>query len=146
MTEAVQPDPHDALRAYMREQVKLTPSRKPSGYASVVAVLPEIRALKAKRRTDAEILAMFAEMGVKLSLATLRHYIQTALREAAGKKPVRRRGKTVAEPSAKAPPASAAHRASTGQTASSAAGPASEREHTRGSRAASGHRMTSQDL
>jgi len=48
MSEAADPDPHDALRAFLREQVRLAPSRKPTGYASVKAVLPEIKALKAK--------------------------------------------------------------------------------------------------
>ncbi|MDH2313903.1 hypothetical protein [Methylobacterium brachiatum] len=109
MTEAAEPDPHDELRAFLREQVRLTPSRKPSGYASVKAVLPEIRALKTRRRTDAEIQEMLARMGVRLSLATLRQYVQSATRELAGHKPARRRGKALARPPAKTSPASAQH-------------------------------------
>ncbi len=97
------------LRSFLREQVRLTPSRKPSGYASVKAVLPEIKALKAKRRTDAEIQEMLARMGVTLGLATLRQYIQNASRELAGHKPARRRGKAVAHPPATTSPAPAQH-------------------------------------
>ncbi|MCY1640694.1 hypothetical protein [Methylorubrum sp. SL192] len=107
MTEAAEPDPHDELRAFLREQVRLTPSRKPSGYASVKAVLPEIRALKTKRRTDAEIQEMLARMGVRLSIGTLRQYVQSATRELAGHKPGRRRVKAVAHLSTTTSPAPA---------------------------------------
>jgi hypothetical protein len=100
MAEVGEPDPHDELRAFLREQVALTPNRTPSGYDAIRAVLPEIRALKAKRRTDAEIRELLARMGVKLSLATLRQYTQKATREAAGHKPMRRRGKATAKPPA----------------------------------------------
>lgn len=93
MSEAGEPDPYDALRTFLREQVALSPSYKPSGYEAVRAVLPEIKALKAKRRTDAEIRELLMTKGFKLSLATLRQYIQNATRELAGHKPVRRRGK-----------------------------------------------------
>lgn len=97
MSEAGEPDPYEALRVFLREQVALSPSYKPSGYEAVKAVLPEIKALKAKRRTDAEIRELLLAKGIKLSLATLRQYIQNATRELAGHKPVRRRGKAAAK-------------------------------------------------
>lgn len=97
MSEAGEPDSYEALRVFLREQVALSPSYKPSGYEAVRAVLPEIKALKAKRRTDAEIRELLSTKGIKLSLATLRQYIQNATRELAGHKPARRRGKASAK-------------------------------------------------
>ena len=145
MDEAVEPDPFGELRAFLREEIRLAPSRKPSGYEAVKAVLPEIRELKAKCRTDAEIRELLARMGIKLSLATLRQYIQNATREIAGHKPVRRRGKARAKSPAKVPRAPAEHRPGR-QPRSTAArdrGPAQGRAPAS---PALGHRMSNKDL
>lgn len=144
MSEAAEPDPHDALRAFLREQVRLTPSRKPSGYASVKAVLPEIKALKAKCRTDAEIRALLREMGVTLSLATLRQYIQNATRELAGHKPARRRGKAVAYAPATTPSAPVQPRPAPLQPVA-ARDPLSTDGRASAARAV-GHRLSTKDL
>ena len=136
MAEGGEPDPHDELRAFLREQVALAPNRTPSGYDAIKAVLPEIRALKAKRRTDAEIRELLARMGVKLSLATLRQYTQKATREAAGHTPVRRRGKAAAKAPAGTAPVAAERR------------PESERPAQANTPAAAtvGHRLSTKDL
>ena len=146
MTEAAEPDPHDELRAFLREQVRLTPSRKPSGYASVRAVLPEIRALKAKLRTDAEIQEMLARMGVTLSLATLRQYIQSAVREQAGQSRVRRRGKAAAKSPARTEPIPPPQHSAPGQPTVAAGDTAPPRGHPPGAKAVVGHRLSTRDL
>jgi len=145
MTEAAEPDPHDELRVFLREQVRLTPSRKPSGYASVKAVLPEIRALKTRRRTDAEIQEMLARMGVRLIIGTLRQYVQSATRELAGHKPTRRRGRAVAHQPATTSPAPVQHQSALVPP------PAAAREPLpAGGRASTartvGHRLSTKDL
>jgi hypothetical protein len=145
MGEAVEPDPFSELRAFLREEIKLAPSRKPSAYEAVKAVLPEIKELKAKCKTDAEIRELLARMEVKLSIATLRQYIQTATRELAGHKPVRRRGKVQAKSPAKAPRVPAEHRP--GQQLRS--NTARDQGSTQGRAPASpalGHRMSNKDL
>ncbi|KIU26745.1 hypothetical protein SR39_31355 [Methylobacterium radiotolerans] len=147
MSEAAEPDPHDALRAFLREQVRLAPNRKPTGYASVKAVLPEIKALKAKCRTDAEIRALLIERGVTLSLATLQHYIKTATRELAGHKPVRRRGKPASQPAAETQRAPAQHRpAPLAQPTVPAPDPLPARGHAPASNAVVGHRLSTKHL
>jgi hypothetical protein len=146
MSEGAEPDPHDALRAFLREQVRLAPNRKPTGYASVKAVLPEIKALKAKCRTDAEIRALLIERGVTLSLATLQHYIKTATRELAGHKPVRRRGKAVAHAPAEPPRTPARHAPAPVQPTVAAPDPLPARGHTPASHAVVGHRLSTKHL
>lgn len=150
MSEAAEPDPHATLRAFLREQVRLAPSRKPSGYASVKAVLPEIRALKAKCRTDAEIQEMLAQKGVTLSLATLRQYIGSAARELAGHKSVRRRTKAAAKPAAAQPavetqPAPAQPRPAPVQE-TAARDPLPARGHAPVRHAVAGHRLSTKHL
>ena len=146
MSEAAEPDPHDELRAFLREQVRLAPDRKPSGYASVKAVLPEIKALKAKRRTDAEIQKLLALKGITLSLGTLSQYIGSATRELAGRKPVRRRGKAAAHAPAGTPPAPAQHRPAPVQPAIAPRDPAQARGPATASHAVVGHRLSTKDL
>ena len=146
MSKAAEPDPHDALRAFLREQVRLAPSRKPTGYATVKAVLPEIKALKAKCRTDAEIRELLIAKGVNLSLATLQHYIKTATRELAGDKPVRRRGKAAAPAPAGLPRALTHHRPVPVQPAIAAREPPPARGHAPASNAVVGHRLSTKDL
>ena len=145
MAEGVEPDPHDELRAFLREQVALTPNRTPSGYDAIKAVLPEIRALKAKRRTDAEIRELLARMGVKLSLATLRQYTQKATREAAGHTPVRRRGKAATRSPAGTAPVAAERRPEPERPASAGHDPRPARAHPPAS-ATVGHRLSTKDL
>lgn len=145
MGEAVEPDPFSKLRAFLREQIELAPSRKPSAYEAVKAVLPEIKELKAKCRTDAEIGEFLARMGVKLSVGTLRQYIQTATRELAGRKPVRRRGKAKAKSAAKAPRAPAEHRPGPQPRSAAERDPVPTRGHAPAS-SALGHRMSNKDL
>lgn len=145
MGEAVESDPYSELRAFLREEIKHAPSRKPTAYEAVKAVLPEIKELKAKCKTDAEIRELLARMGVKLSVATLRQYVQTATRELAGHKPVRRRGKAKAKAPAKPSRAPAEHRPGL-QPRSTAA---RDQVPVRGQSPASpalGHRMSNKDL
>ncbi len=144
MSEAAEPDPHDELRAFLREQVRLAPDRKPSGYASVKAVLPEIKALKAKRKTDAEIQKLLALKGITLSLGTLSQYIGSAARELAGRKPVRRRGKTDAP--TETPLALDQHRPAPVQPATTPRDPMQPRSPTPASHAVVGHRLSTKDL
>ena len=144
MSEAAEPDPHDELRAFLREQVRLAPDRKPSGYASVKAVLPEIKALKAKRKTDAEIQKLLALKGITLSLGTLSQYIGSAARELAGRKPVRRRGKAHAP--AGTPPAPAQRRLAPVQPAITPRDPVQPRSPAPASHAVVGHRLSTKDL
>ncbi|KOX42521.1 hypothetical protein ADL19_30240 [Streptomyces purpurogeneiscleroticus] len=147
MSEAAEPDPHEALRTFLREQVRLAPSRKPSGYASVKAVLPEIKALKARCRTDAEIQEFLALKGVRLSLATLRQYIGSAARELAGHRPVRRRGKPASQPAAETQRAPAPHRpAPVAQSAVAAPDPLPARGHAPASHPVVGHRLSTKHL
>lgn len=145
MTEAAEPDPHDELRVFLREQVRLTPSRKPSGYASVKAVLPEIKALKTRRRTDAEIQEMLARMGVRLSIGTLRVYVQSATRELAGHKPARRRGRAVAHPPATTSPAPAQHQSTLAHSPAAAREPLPAGGRASAARTV-GHRLSTKDL
>ena len=146
MNEAAEPDPHDALRAFLLEQVRLSPNRRPSGYASVRAVLPEIKALKAKCRTDAEIRELLIAKGITLSLATLQHYIKTATRELAGRKPVRRRGKARAPASAGIAPTPVRHEPVPARPATATREPPPARGHAAGANAAVGHRLSTKDL
>ncbi|GJE36042.1 hypothetical protein [Methylobacterium persicinum] len=145
MAEVGEPDPHDELRSFLREQVALTPKRTPSGYDAIKAVLPEIRALKAKRRTDAEIRELLARMGVKLSLATLRQYTQKATREAAGHTPVRRRGKAATRSPAGTAPLAAERRPELERPVSAGHDPRPAQAHTPAS-ATVGHRLSTKDL
>jgi hypothetical protein len=108
MGEAVEPDPYSELRGFLREQIKLAPSRKPSAYEAVKAVLPEIKELKAKRKTDAEVRELLERMDIKLSLGTFRQYVRNALKEAKGEPLKRTRGKAKAKPKVNAPPARSA--------------------------------------
>ena len=145
MAEVGEPDPHDELRAFLREQVALTPNRTPSGYDAIRAVLPEIRALKAKRWTDAEIRELLARMGVRLSLATLRQYTQKAAREAAGHEPMRRRGKVTAKPPAGTAPIASERQPEPARPVSGGRDP----RPTRGDASAAatvGHRLSTKDL
>ncbi|MBK3402339.1 hypothetical protein H0176_15385 [Methylorubrum populi] len=145
MGEAVEPDPFSELRAFLREQIELAPSRKPSAFEAVKAVLPEIKELKAKRRTDAEIGEFLARMGVKLSVGTLRQYIQNATRELAGRKPVRRRRKARAKSLARTSRAPAEHRPGPQPRATAERDPVPTRGHAPAS-SALGHRMSNKDL
>lgn len=139
MSEAVEPDPYDQLRAFLREQVALAPSRKPTGYEAVKAVLPEIKALKAKHRTDAEIREFLSRMGVTLSLATLRQYTQSATRELAGHKPpVRKRGKAISKPGSKPATGTGTRPASKGSVPPGASRPSGS--------AITGHTLDDSDL
>ncbi|MBP2506259.1 MULTISPECIES: hypothetical protein [Methylobacterium] len=145
MGEAVEPDPYSELRAFLREEIRLAPSRKPSAYEAVKAVLPEIKALKTKCKTDAEIRELLARKGVELSVATLRQYIQNATRELAGHKPVRRRGKAKAKSPAKPSRAPAEHRPGPQPRSTAARDQVPVRGHPPTS-AALGHRMSNKDL
>ncbi len=145
MGEAVEPDPYSELRAFLREQIELAPIRKPSAYEAVKAVLPEIKELKTRCRTDAEINEFLTRMGVVLSVGTLRQYIQTATRELAGRKPVRRRRKAKAKSPAKSPRAPADHRPGPQPRATAARDPVPTRGHAPAS-SALGHRMSNKDL
>ncbi|WP_238228934.1 hypothetical protein [Methylorubrum aminovorans] len=104
MGEAVEPDPYSELRGFLREQIELAPSRKPSAYEAVKAVLPEIKKLKAKGKTDAEVRELLERMGIKLSLGTFRQYVRNAVKEAKGESVKRTRGKAKAKPKGNAPP------------------------------------------
>ena len=64
------------LRAFLRAAAKRPPARGVSLYTRVKAAYPEILALRKARYTDKEIHALFLEKGVKISLGTLRQYIQ----------------------------------------------------------------------
>jgi hypothetical protein len=66
----------NGLRAFLRAAAKRAPARGVSLYARVKAAYPEILALRKARFTDKEIHALFLEKGVKISLGTLRQYIQ----------------------------------------------------------------------
>jgi hypothetical protein len=146
MGEAVEPDPYSDLRAFLREEIRLAPSRKPTAYEAVKAVLPEIKELKAKCKTDAEIRELLDRMGVKLSVATLRQYIQTATRELAGHKPpVRKRGKAKTNSATKTPRAPAEHRPDPQPRSTAARDQVPVRGHPPASPAL-GHRMSNKDL
>ncbi len=66
----------DDLRAFLRAAAKRPPARGVSLYTRVKAAYPEIMALRKARYTDKEIHALFLEKDVKISLGTLRQYIQ----------------------------------------------------------------------
>lgn len=104
MGEAVEPDLYSELRGFLREQIELAPSRKPSAYQSVKAVLPEIKKLKAKGKTDDEVRELFGRKSIKLSLGTFRQYVRNALKEAKGEPVTRTSGKAKAKPKVNAPP------------------------------------------
>ena len=66
----------DDLRVFLRAAAKRPPARGASLYTRVKAAYPEILALRKARYTDKEIHALFLEKAVKISLGTLRQYIQ----------------------------------------------------------------------
>lgn len=145
MSEVVEPDPYGELRGFLREQINLAPSRKPTVYEAVKAVLPEIQELKARGKTDAEIRELLERMGVKLSLGTFRQYVRNAVKEAKGEPVKRTRGKAKAKSPAKTSQAPAKERPGP-QPRSTAA---RDQVPTQGRAPASpalGHRMSNKDL
>jgi len=108
MGEAVEPDPHSELRSFLREQIELAPSRRPPAYEAVKAVLPEIKKLKAKGKTDDDVRELFERKGTKLSLGTFRQYVRNAVKEAKGEPVTRTRRKNEAKPKDKRTPARSA--------------------------------------
>lgn len=88
------------LEAALDQAAKAEPPRPPTGYETVVTLLPRIQALKSKRYTDAEILDLLKENGVEMSLGTFRQYYQRATRDT-GATPTRTRKQPAGERKAK---------------------------------------------
>lgn len=81
MAKQTNPEALAELQNLLRDTAKSAPQRTASIYETVKGLLPDIRELKAKRFTDAEIRDMFAEKGFEISLGTFRQYLQRANRE-----------------------------------------------------------------
>ncbi|ANY84559.1 hypothetical protein BB934_40955 (plasmid) [Microvirga ossetica] len=71
------------LRSLLRSAARKPPARGESLYSKVRSLYPEILELKKNGYTDSEIHQMFLSKGEKVSLGTLRQYIQRASKEAA---------------------------------------------------------------
>lgn len=82
MAKQGNPEALTELQTLLRDTAKTAPMRTASIYETVKGLLPDIRELKAKRFTDAEIRDMFAAKGFEISLGTFRQYLQRANREA----------------------------------------------------------------
>lgn len=70
------------LRSFLREEAERGPTGKASTYEQVVALLPEIDALFARRRTRAEVRDLLASKGLEMSLGTFTQYYAKAKRAA----------------------------------------------------------------
>lgn len=68
------------LKQALKEMASEEPKRQPSMFEAIKDLLPEIRELKSKRFTDAEILERLNANGIRMSLGTFRQYLNRASR------------------------------------------------------------------
>lgn len=72
------------LKQALKEMASEEPKRQPSMFEAIKDLLPEIRELKSRRFTDAEILERLNANGARMSLGTFRQYLNRANRADGG--------------------------------------------------------------
>ncbi|MBB3938114.1 hypothetical protein [Aureimonas phyllosphaerae] len=111
--------PIDDLRSFLREEAERGPTGKASTFDQVVALLPEIDALIARRRTRAEVRDLLASKGLEMSLGTFTQYYAKAKRQAEGTDTLERK------PTARKPEPAAKNEANNGSSQKANSSPAS---------------------
>jgi hypothetical protein len=84
------------LKQALKEMASEEPKRQPSMFEAIKDLLPEIRELKSRRFTDAEILERLNANGIRMSLGTFRQYLNRANR-ADDKNPLRTKSERKSE-------------------------------------------------